>query len=291
MDVSIIIINYNTLKLTEACIQSIFNKTKKLEFEIILVDNASTDGSREFFQKFPNIKYIYSETNLGFGKANNLGAEYSTGRYLFFLNSDTILINNAIKILSDCLDTDNNIGIIGGNLYKEEGIPTISYERYYPSILQLLNRYFLNIPFRIIYGKNQIHNFSQDILKVAYVSGADLMIRKNLFNEVKGFSPQFFMYFEETDLCYRVKKQGYLICSCPQAQIIHLEGGSMSVISKDFNYRKSELMYTSRKIFIQNHHNKLYFLADYYLQRLFLYALYFIRSNKKHYKRLLNLQK
>lgn len=291
MDVSIIIINYNTLNVTNNCIQSVLSKTKLIDYEIILVDNASTDGSKEFFENRSDIKYIYSDTNLGFGKANNLGVQHSRGRNLLFLNSDTILLNNAVKILSDCLDSHQEIGVVGGNLYNVKGDPTISYERTFPSIVQSINRYLLNIPFRIIYKKNLYHNFTNRNLTVAYISGADLMIRKSLFDEFGGFSPKYFMYYEETDLCFRINKKGYLIYSCPKAKIIHLEGASIPNKPKEFNYRKAELMYISRKIFIKNNHTQFYYLIDYSLQRLLLYILFFIKSKRDHYRRLLELQK
>jgi len=101
MDVSIIIVNYNTLGLTSDCIESIVDKTSDLEYEIILVDNASTDSSKAVFSQDPRVRYIYSDRNLGFGRANNLGIREATGRYLFFLNSDTILLNNAVKYFFD----------------------------------------------------------------------------------------------------------------------------------------------------------------------------------------------
>lgn len=101
MDVSVIIVNYNTLGLTSDCIESIIAQTSTVEYEIILVDNASTDGSKEVFAQDKRIKYIYSDQNLGFGRANNLGIREAKGRYLFFLNSDTILLNNAVKLFFD----------------------------------------------------------------------------------------------------------------------------------------------------------------------------------------------
>ena len=96
MDVSIIIVNYNTLKVTAQCLDSIFRLTYGLSFEVILVDNASTDGSKEIFSQDKRIKYIYSDRNLGFGRANNLGFQTAAGEYIFLLNSDTILLNNAV---------------------------------------------------------------------------------------------------------------------------------------------------------------------------------------------------
>ena len=97
MDVSIIIITYNTLRMTSDCLESIFEKTQDIKYEVILVDNASTDGSKEFFEKDSRIRYIYLKDNIGFGKANNAGYLHAKGKYVFLLNSDTILINNAVK--------------------------------------------------------------------------------------------------------------------------------------------------------------------------------------------------
>ena len=101
MDVSVIIVNYNTKNLTSDCIQSVIDKTSGVDYEIILVDNASTDGSKEFFENDVRLKYIYSDKNGGFGYGNNQGMEIARGKYLFLLNSDTVLLNNAIREFFD----------------------------------------------------------------------------------------------------------------------------------------------------------------------------------------------
>ena len=131
MDVSIIIVNYNTLGLTSDCIESIVDKTSDLEYEIILVDNASTDSSKAVFPQDPRVRYIYSDRNLGFGRANNLGIREATGRYLFFLNSDTILLNNAVKYFFDFCEKnpEHKIGALGAVL-KDRNLRNIhSYGR------------------------------------------------------------------------------------------------------------------------------------------------------------------
>lgn len=101
MDVSVIIVTYNTLALTRDCIDSIFRHTANVQFEVIVVDNASEDGSYDYFSKDRRIIYVYSQENMGFGRANNLGLEYASGEYIFLLNSDTYLKNNAIKIFKE----------------------------------------------------------------------------------------------------------------------------------------------------------------------------------------------
>lgn len=133
MNVSIVLVNYNTLRITKECIDSIVNNTIDISYEIILVDNASSDGSIEYFSKDERIKFIESGSNLGFGKANNLGAQNSVGDYVFFLNTDTVLKNNAIKIMYDWMvqyNYDLNVGALGCLLLGKDGVRTHSYSRF-----------------------------------------------------------------------------------------------------------------------------------------------------------------
>lgn len=255
MDVSIIIVNYNTKGLTNSCIDSVRKFTEGLEYEIILVDNASTDGSKEFFCNRDDIKYIYLQENLGFGKGNNAALPYVTGRNVLFLNSDTLLINNAIKILSDYLDNNIDVSACGGNLYNAVMEPTLSFERYRLSIKRELNKLLRYIPLKICYGRNRFFNFGNTVLSVGYVSGADLMVRKKDIDEVGCFSPDFFMYYEEVELQERLSMKGK-IASVPQAKIQHLEGAATKNSKTTFNARKCRWMYESEMIYLKKHKNK-----------------------------------
>jgi hypothetical protein len=130
MDVSIIIVNYNTSELLKDCINSVLKKTQNVKYELIVIDNASSDCSIKMMKnEFPSIKLIESKENLGFGRANNLGARYATGKYLLLLNTDTLLINNAINILFDFMekDTKQTIAACGGNLYNLDRTENYSY--------------------------------------------------------------------------------------------------------------------------------------------------------------------
>lgn len=128
MDVSIIIVNYNTKRLTCQCIDSIIEKTEGVSFEIIVVDNNSTDGSQELLSHDNRIVFIEAGENLGFGKANNLGFKKSTGKYLFFLNSDTILLNNALLYFFDFYESfKGRIGGVGCLLENDKGLHIHSY--------------------------------------------------------------------------------------------------------------------------------------------------------------------
>ena len=212
--------------MTKECIDSVFEKTTGLDFEVILVDNASTDESKSYFSQDKRIKYIYSGNNLGFGKANNLGVTHATGRYLLFLNSDTVLINNAIKILSDYMDSDEKCGICGGNLFDKDGLPTHSYYRSFHSFCRDVFKSFFCLIDSVRYGKNKFHNNTNAPLQVSYISGADLMIRRDIVEAMGAFDPAFFMYYEDSELCYRVMKGGYEVVSVPNAKIQHLCGKS-----------------------------------------------------------------
>ena len=247
MDVSIIIVNYNTKELISNCIQSIYERTSAIDFEIIVVDNASVDGSQQMIiENFPTIKLIELTENIGFGRANNEGIKIASGKNIFFLNPDTILLNNAIKILSEFLDENGDIGACGGNLYTKDLKPNFSYKPFFPTLVPELNLLSGNLIYLIFVGKNYEFNYSGKPIEVAYITGADMMITRKCLSVTGSFDPDFFMYYEETELSLRIKKSGYKIFSVPEAQIIHFEGGSFS-----YSEDSQRFSLVSRSIFMK----------------------------------------
>lgn len=231
MDVSVIIVNYHTSELVTDCLRSLCAQCRGVELEVIVVDNASEPGlQRKFDTLFPGlgVKCLQLDENVGFGRANNAGAEIASGRNLFFLNPDTILVNDAVSILSGYLDSHPDTGAVGGNLYDENMKPMLSFRRRFPGIRWELNELLHNWPDRLRFGDNRRFNHTGRPMQVAYITGADLMMPASLFHSIGGFSPEFFMYYEETDLCRRISRAGYRIMSIPEARIQHLEGGSFS---------------------------------------------------------------
>ena len=232
MDVSVIIVNYNTLELTKNTINSVIEKTEDINYEIILVDNASTDGSIEYFEeKYRNkIIFLKNKENLGFGKANNRGIEIANGKYIFLLNSDTLLINNAIRIFYEYMENNLNVGVCGGNLYDLNLKPAHSFLPELPYIsLKTEIDIALNFPKKIIFRMKKIRedfNYLNIPKEVGYITGADMFIRKEVLEKSGNFDKDFFMYSEETELTYRIKKNNYKVMSVPEAKIIHLEGKS-----------------------------------------------------------------
>lgn len=234
-DVSVIIVNFNTKELVSDCIESIFAQTEGVDFEVIVSDNGSTDGSRESFCGDGRINYVYNDGNLGFGRANNIGLLKATGRNVLFINSDTLLRGNAIKILSDFLDSCPDAGACGGNLFTRDGHANHSYMMFRPGIRAELARFFE------IKGEN--FNHSGKPKRVGTISGADLMVRKSILDELGPFDERFFLYFEETELCARIHKAGFGLYSVPEAEITHFGGATIRKEDKEKIYLESRELY------------------------------------------------
>lgn len=253
--VSIIIVNYNTVSLTKQCIRSIYYFTSNLQFEIIVVDNNSTDGSKiEISSEFPNVIFISNKENMGFGRANNLGSKIAKGKYLFFLNSDTLLHYNAISKLYTFMESnlEGKIGACGGRLINSMGSPGISYgnfptEREIIWSLCLIN--FFPRYFQSQLSSAVIPNSNKD-KDVDFISGADLFIRKDLFTSVGMFDSDFFMYCEDAEICYRIKKAGYRLIYKGDISIIHLESGSQDKATI-YSDRRFLMIMKSRLLFFE----------------------------------------
>lgn len=238
IDVSVIIVNYHSAELVIECINSIIEKTEDICYEIIVIDNASGDGSVQKLQnKFgERITVIGSEVNLGFGKANNLGNTYAKGEYLFFLNPDTILVNNAIKILHDALIENPDYGVVGGNLFMPDMSPAPSYCMKFDVLKDEKKsaswRYIISQKVKDKLGIRKGTSFENKFndteypMSVAYIFGADIMVNKRTFDMIGGFDPDFFMYYEEEELTWRITDAEYKVMSIPNAKIIHLDGAT-----------------------------------------------------------------
>lgn len=218
MDVSVIIVNYNTKNLTDDCIQSVINKTTGVDYEIILVDNASTDGSKEYFEKDNRIIYIYSDKNGGFGYGNNRGMEVARGKYFFLLNSDTILLNNAIKLFFDYAEKHSEkrlycCYLVGGDMQY------VCSFFYFPAFT------VADFVRRVLHIKTNLPIDYQN-KQVECISGADMFIPRAAVDTVGGFDERIFLYGEEGELQYRMRKVGYTGYILNSPKIQHLEGQS-----------------------------------------------------------------
>lgn len=261
MQVSIIIVNYNTKELTLNCLKSIYEHTKDVAFEIILVDNASSDGSVEAIRReYPEVKVIPSDENLGFGRANNLGAKYAKGEFLFLLNSDTLLVENSIKKLYDFFlsnEKELKIGVLGGLMVNEEGgvngfgskIPTpTDFNRRNWRKLPLLKRIIKESPLEYRVAE-------QSFFQVGYVLGADMLLPKSLYDSVNGFDDHYFMYYEESDMQNAISQKGYRQYIYTGTKIVHFE--SKSFEGKVSN-RKRMIVHSSEVYFMKKNYPKQY---------------------------------
>ncbi len=238
MDVSIIIVSHNTKELTRACLRSVYERTKGVEFEVIAVDNASTDGSaRMIKEEFPKVLLLQNKDNLGFGAANNRALAKAKGKYLFYLNSDTVLLNDAAKTFFDYWEKNGdrqNLGALGANLLDADGNIIHSYGRfldfgtelkncaravvssYAYTILSLFSKRF---PPKI--PPEKPHEFYEG--EVDYINGADLFVKNDSY---AAFDERFFLYCEETDLQLKMAKAGKRRLIIDGPKIIHFAGGS-----------------------------------------------------------------
>lgn len=258
MDVSVIIVNYNSYQYLIDCVESIYRNVVGLDYEVIIVDNntLSFDMIRNINCKYPKVNLILSDKNLGFGGANNVGASHAKGKYLFFLNPDTILVNNAVLILSSFLKEHSDVALCGGTLLDQNGRNQNSYgNEVFPFWRELKS------VIRILPTLNR-NSISQDeCFQCQIISGADMMIRKSDFDVIGGFDTRFFMYYEEADISMRLQKIGKKICYIKQSEIIHLEG--KSECEHNIYNQVTRIYYVISQLRFLQKYNRFYFYIFY----------------------------
>ncbi len=251
--VSVIIINFNSDEFLSLCLLAIAKYTT-CNHEIIVVDNASASMNQEkFHSDFPKVKFIFNTQNLGFAKANNQGISVASGEYVFLLNPDAFLQSNAIDEFLKFMDNsaNQNVACCGGNLKLPDGSPQVSFGNF-PSLMEALSILGFYHLYRSYFNR-KLSSAVKSIGKnsffyVDYVSGADLFIRRSILLETGLFNEDFFLYFEETELCYRFNQLGYKSVLLPLVEIIHLEGCNQQN-GNHFSKSKYEFFAKSRKLF------------------------------------------
>ena len=247
MQISTIIVNYNGLALCCAAIDSLVQHCP--ESEIIVVDNGSKDGSiQALAAKYPAIRLIALDANRGFGSANNAGARKANGDLLFFLNNDTQLQENTAHVLSHHFGKDMQVGACGPRLMNADGSFQLS-SGLDPSLINewKTRREQQRVERRNLRGSYP-HSIPDQIAEVDWVTGAALMVRKDIFERIGGFDEQYFMYFEDVDLCKKIREEGWKVLYDPASAITHLKGSSGTLLrgKVGLEYRKSQILYYRR---------------------------------------------
>jgi hypothetical protein len=216
VDVSILIVNWNVRDLLRECLCSIYERTQGVTFEVVVVDNASSDGSVEMIRsEFPEVKLVTSRENLGFGKANNAALPLCAGRYIGLLNPDAVLLNDTFAMLVSKLDSESRIGIVGPKLLNLDG--TVQWVCARRSAV-LRNTFGALLLSR--WTSNSIDNY--DVSQVVdCISGACMLIRREVLVDGYIFDPLFFMYGEDVDLCYQTIRGGWKVFYLDEARVLH----------------------------------------------------------------------
>jgi GT2 family glycosyltransferase len=255
---SFIIVNWNSLVYLRRCIDSIYAQTR-CSLEIVVVDNASPDGDASFIaREFPHITLIRCRENIGFGAANNLGFRRSTGGNVLFLNPDTELLDSAADIMMQTLSSDRDAGIVGCTLLNEDRSIQTSCIQTFPTILnQLLDSDWLRVrwPNSYLWGTAPIWSKRDGAEEVEVISGACMLMRREVFEEVGGFTEAYFMYAEDLDLCYKVQKAGYSNYYLRSPTVLHYGGKSSNP------ERATPMKWRSIIMFCERHHGHTYAVA------------------------------
>lgn len=230
MDVSVVIVNWNTKDVLHDCLKSVCEQTKDIDYEIIVVDNASTDGSGEMVRnEFRQIKVMENRTNRGFAAANNQGIAIAKGRYVLLLNSDTLVLDQAIAKMVSFADAYPETAVIGCRVLNPDKTlqPTCFM---FPSILNMLlsTSYLYKLfPRSKFFGRESMTWWNRDdVREVDVVTGCFMLVRREAIKQVGMMDERFFIYGEETDWCYQFKQAGWKVVFAPVGEIIHFGGRS-----------------------------------------------------------------
>jgi N-acetylglucosaminyl-diphospho-decaprenol L-rhamnosyltransferase len=237
LDLSIVIINWNTQALLRACLTSIVQNTSSIRFEIIVVDNASCDGSTEMVtHEFPGVHLVANTRNVGFAAANNQGLVHARGHYLLLLNSDTIVLPGALEEMMRYMDAHPRVGALGPRLLNEDRSVQLSVYPFPHLVRDAL--VFLEVKSWPLvgnlarwYGDRRNARLSAQTGEVDWVMGACLMLRREVLDQVGLLDHGYFFGTEEIDLCYRLRQRGWSVAFLATAAIVHLGGQSWSTIS------------------------------------------------------------
>jgi GT2 family glycosyltransferase len=257
-EISVIIVNWNSKDFLNRSLESIRENCSVRDCEVFVVDNNSSDGSADLVRKyFPQVKLIQNNENIGYAKANNQAIKESSGEYVLLLNPDTVLLPDAIEHLLSFMRENPDAGIVGPRLLNEDGTVQPSGKRF-PSAPQTILETFFQVCPRfhelmrkeyerhLIFGRDDFEH----VAETDEVSGACLLFRRQVIEEIGLLDDGFFLYYEDVDLCYRTKLAGWKVFILPEAQVVHHWG----INAKERQILTITDHHKSRDLFFRKHH-------------------------------------
>lgn len=269
MDLSIVIVNWNVKGLLKDCLESVYAYPPEAQYEVWVLDNASTDGSVEMIrQDYPQVHLLESATNIGFATGNNQAMRRCTGRYVLLLNPDTKVKPGALSKLLEFLDENPQAGGVGPRvLNPDETLQVSCYPA--PTLTRELWR-LLHLDKLKTYGIYDMSRWNPSEIRIVdIIQGACLLIRKAALDQVGLMDEEYFMYTEEVDLCYRLRKGGWRLYWLPQAEIIHYGGQSTQQVASEMFVR----LYQTKLLYFRKNHGRIAYLA----YKFILLAVSFLR--------------
>jgi hypothetical protein len=259
---SIVLVCWNNKAYLDPCLKSLYEGNLKNTFDVVVVDNGSTDGSQEMLvEKYPDVKLIQNVGNVGLGKASNQGIHATNGRYILLLNNDTLVNGPALDMLIDFLDSHPKAGAVGGKLLNPDG----SFQSGYAPFSTLLEEFLIVTHIgEILWTGYPSHGDSDEIKSTGWLSSACLLVRRVALEQVGPLDESYFIYGDEADLQYRLNKAGWKVYFLPESTIIHFGGRSMD------RWKRRKMVYRGKMLFYQKNYG--------FLNTFLLRVLFFVMS-------------
>jgi GT2 family glycosyltransferase len=257
-DVSVSIVNYNAREYLDRCLTSLYRNIMRHSFEVIVVDNSSNDGSTDLVRgKFPAAKLIVNSSNFGFIKANNIGIKNSRGRYVMCLNNDTEVLDSSIDKLIDFMDSNPDAGVSGPKLLNSDGTLQMQCRRGFPTLSNSLfyfsglNRLFPRS--KLFGGYLLTYLDDKNTVEVDSLCGAAMIVRREVIDKIGLMDESYYMYGDDIDWCYRIKKAGWKVYYLPDSEIVHYGGRGGS---RRQSYRNIFEFHRAMAVFYRKHYAK-----------------------------------
>ncbi len=258
VDMSIVLVCWNNKAYLDPCLKSLFEGGLKSSFDVVVVDNGSTDGSQQMLaQQYPQVKLIQNSGNVGLGKASNQGIEATNGRYVLLLNNDTLVNGPALDVLVEFLDTHPDAGAAAGKLLNPDG----SFQSGFAPFSTFLEEFLIVTRIgELIWPGYPSHGDSNEIKATGWMSSACLLVRRAALDEIGLLDESYFIYGDEADLQFRLNKAGWKVFFLPNSSIIHFGGRSMD------RWKRRKMVYRGKMMFYKKNYG---FVSTFFLRLLF----------------------